>query len=66
MPEWTLKDDAEPQGSSDGFWYDINNGDVEPETVLADEAQLAKVKAAVATLASFEQAMQNAGLLNEF
>ena len=67
MLKWKLKDGAEPQGSSDGFWYDISSGGyIRPAEVLADEEQIAQVKAAVELLASFETAMNEAGLINEF
>ena len=65
MPEWTFKDDAATQGSSDGFWYDINNGYIKPAEVLSDPDQLAKLTAAIETVASFEGAIHGAGLIED-
>ena len=65
--EWKFKDGAKPQGSSDGFWYDLTDGGyLKPEKVLDDPAQLQAVREAVALLRSFEQALEDAELLNEF
>ncbi len=64
--EWKFKKDAKPQGSSDGFWYDLNNGYVNPEGVLDDPVQLAAVQSSISTLADFEEALEEAELLNEF
>ena len=65
--EWKFKENAAPQGSSDGFWYDITRGGyIKPEDVLADPEQLEKVTEAVNVLESFEAALESAGLLEEF
>jgi hypothetical protein len=65
--DWKFKEDAEAQGSSAGFWYDITDGGyLNPAEVLADEYQIAKVNAAVKTLESFELAMEAEGLIQEF
>jgi hypothetical protein len=65
--EWIFKDGAKPQGSSDGFWYDLTlGGYLKPERVLSDPKQLAVVNDAIATLRSFELALEDAELLNEF
>jgi hypothetical protein len=64
---WKFKEDAEAQGSSAGFWYDVTDGGyINPAEVLADEDQIAKVNAAVKTLKSFEQALEANGLIQEF
>jgi len=54
MTDWKLREDAEPQGGSDGFWYDINNGYIKPELLLSDVSQIQRVNEAVDTLSSFE------------
>jgi len=65
--DWKFQENAEPQGGSDGFWYDITEGGyIKPEFLLANSAQLDMVRNAVAVLESFESALEDAGLLNEF
>ena len=65
--EWTFKDGVEPQGSSDGFWYDlVLGGYIKPEELLADEGQLKELKEAISLVVSFETALEDKGLLNEF
>jgi len=64
--QWNFKNAARPQGSSNGFWYDIANGYIKPEEVLADPEQVALVRQAQHTLQNFEQAMEAADLINEF
>jgi len=64
--EWKFKNDAPMQGSSDGFWYDLANGYVKPEAVLADADQVAMLRDAQHLLQGFERAMEAAGLVNEF
>jgi len=65
--EWKFKDGAEPQGSSDGFWYDMTDGGyIAVDEALADDVQIAAVDHAVEVLQSFEAAMQKAGLIIEF
>ena len=63
---WKFKDDVKPQGSSDGFWYNIANGYINVEEVLASEDQMDRVFKALETLQSFEEAMKNEGLIIEF
>jgi len=64
---WKFKDGVEPQGSSDGFWYDLTRGGyIHPEELLDDKMQLAAVEAAISTLVDFEKAMNEAELINEF
>jgi len=66
MIEWKFKEDAEPQGGSDGFWYDIHNGYISPEKVLANPEQLEVLKQALDTISSFERALEEAELVIEF
>ena len=63
--KWRFKTDAEPQGAGD-FWYDLYHGGyIKPYEVLADKKQIAKLKAAIAIVGSFEDALDNAGLIFE-
>jgi len=64
---WKFKDDAEPQGSSDGFWYDLTlGGYINLEDVLEDKEQLKAAEDAIQLLSSLEDAMMENGVLNEF
>lgn len=65
--EWKFKENAPVQGSSDGFWYDINYGGyIIPEDVLADEEQIKKFYEALDIVNSFETALESNGLLEDF
>jgi len=65
--EWKFKKDAEPQGSSDGFWYDLMSGGyIRPQDILEDKEQLEKLNESIRVVSSFEVAMGNADLINEF
>ena len=65
--EWKFKKDAEKQGSSDGFWYDLTSGGyIKPEEVLEDEKQLEKLNNAIDIVLSFEKSLEKADLLEEF
>jgi len=65
--EWRFKENAEPQGSSDGFWYDLTSGGyIRPAEVLKDEKQVEQINDAIKLLQSFEQALEDNNLLNEF
>jgi len=65
--EWKFKKDAQMQGSSDGFWYDlIDGGYIKPEEVLEDVEQLKKLNDAIGIVSSFEEALHKAELLEEF
>ena len=67
MTKWNFKIDAEPQGSSAGFWYDIADGGyIDIDAVLTDKAQRDYLRKIIAEVRSFESALENAGLLNEF
>lgn len=64
---WDFKIDAEPQGTSNGFWYDITMGGyIKPEEVLDNKDQIKKLKEAIELVQSFEEALEENGLLNEF
>jgi lipid-A-disaccharide synthase-like uncharacterized protein len=64
--QWKFKKDAEPQGGSDGFWYDLTMGGyIKLEHVLADKDQLKAATDAVALLSSLENAMIANELINE-
>ena len=64
--EWKFKKDPKPQGEGD-FWYDLTNGGyIKPEDVLADATQLAELQKAIAILESFQDALAEAELLEDF
>ena len=64
--DWKFKAGAPTQGGSDGFWYDLTAGGyIKPEEVLADPAQVIKLNKAIDLVSSFEDALENAGLLEE-
>jgi hypothetical protein len=65
--KWKFKKGAKPQGSSDGFWYDLTlGGYINLFEVLEDEAQIKLVAEAVMLLYSLELNMGKKNLLNEF
>jgi len=65
--KWKFKEDARPQGGSDGFWYDITDGGyIDPSKVLADKQQLDELLKAVTLVKSFEDSMTENELINEF
>ena len=67
MEEWDLIEDAEPQGSSNGFWYDLTGGGyIKLEKLIKAPDQLERARDAVRTLESLEKALEAATLLNEF
>ncbi len=59
---WQFKPDADPQSFSD-FWYDLQNGYIQPSRILADPEQIKKLEEAERTIASFRDAAEDAGLL---
>ncbi len=64
---WALYVDATPQGSSDGFWYDLTDGGyINLDELIKDPIQLNKANNAVNLLLSLENALKKAELLNEF
>ena len=67
MIQWELNTDAEPQGSSNGFWYDlIDGGYINLVDLIKNSEQLKQAEDAVRTLESLQDALENANLLNEF
>lgn len=65
--KWKLKEDATPQGSSDGFWYDLTDGGyIRPDELIDDKDQLKKVLEAIQMLRSLEEALNDAELIEEF
>ena len=65
--DWKFKKNAEPQGSSSGFWYDITSGGyIRPEELIEDAGQLEKLKAALRLVRDFELSMEKAELIIEF
>lgn len=65
--EWKFKKDVEPQGGSNGFWYDITSGGyIKPVELLDDKEQLDELSKAINIVSSFEQAMIDNELINEF
>ncbi len=65
--KWKLDLDAEPQGSSNGFWYDITDGGyIKVEELLTDKKQIQAVEDAIDLLMNLERTLVNAELLNEF
>lgn len=61
---WKFKPVLEPVGQIGFFWYDLAKGDyIKPEKILIDKDQIEKLKAAVATVLSFELALQAEDLL---
>ena len=62
-----LNTDAEPQGSSSGFWYDLTDGGyIELDKLLTDKPQIKAAKDAVDLLKSLELALNSVNLLSEF
>jgi len=67
MINWEFKEDAEQQGGSDGFWYDITDGGyIRPEELLKNEEQIKKINEAIDIVMSFEKALEDNDLILEF
>ena len=65
--EWELDLEAEPQGSSNGFWYDLTDGGyIDLSKLLKNSDQLEMAYGAISLLHSLEVALDNNTLLNEF
>jgi hypothetical protein len=65
--EWKLKKDAEPTGSSDGFWYDITDGGyIDLNNLLDDDDQIKKANDAIDLLCDLRDCLEENELLNEF
>lgn len=67
MIKWELNLNAEPQGSSNGFWYDLTGGGyIELDKLLTDPNQVKLANNAIATVKSLQDVLEQAALLNEF
>ena len=65
--KWELDLKAEPQGSSDGFWYDLTDGGyIDLEKLITNKAQLNIALKAIEILESLQDTLENNSLLNEF
>ena len=65
--EWKFKKNLEPVGSSNGFWYDLTDGGyIIPKDILTNKDQITAVYEEIYLLESFEKALKNEELLNEF
>ena len=64
--DWKFKKDAEPQGTSDDFYYCLTQGYIRANDALADKDQIKMVNDAIEVLRSFEDAMRDAELIKEF
>lgn len=64
--EWTFVDGPPDQSSSDDDWYALHDrGYIRPEEVLTDAEQVARIREAEATLASFFEALREKGIRQE-
>ena len=64
--KWDFINDPPDQSSSDDDWYALHHGGrIKPENVLADPKQIAKVREAEKTLASFFEALRDADIRTE-
>ena len=65
--KWELDLEAEPQGSSNGFWYDVTDGGyIDLSKLLKNSDQLEMAYNAISLLHSLEVVLNNNTLLNEF
>jgi len=65
--DWKFKKDIPPQGSSDGFWYDITDGGyIRPKEILGDEEQLKILNEALRIVSNFEWTIKSKGILEQF
>lgn len=64
--DWTFIPNPPDQSSSDDDWYALHHGGyLKPEAILADPAQIQKVREAEAVLVSFFTAVRDAGIREE-
>lgn len=64
--EWKFKEGLKPI-SSDDFWYDLTCAcHIDPEKLLEKKFQAGKLLQAIELIESFERALEEAGLLEEF
>ena len=67
LQNWKFKKNIKPVGTSNGFWYDITMGGyIKPEELLDDPEQLNKLEKALKLVETFERALKDNDLLNEF
>jgi len=65
--KWKFKKYVEPQGSNNGFWYDISDGGyIRPDELLDDPKQNKKVAEAIDLLISFKEALTDNELIIEY
>lgn len=65
--DWKLNTEAEPQGSSDGFWYDLTDGGcIKLDKLLLDVGQVQAARDAIDLLVSLKASLDKAELLLEF
>lgn len=65
--KFVFKINAQKQGGSNNFWYDLTQGGyIKPEEVLKNIEQLVQLQKAINTVRNFELALEEYGLLNEF
>jgi len=63
--KWKFIEDPPDQSHSDEEWYALNNGYIKPEAVLADQAQIDALEAAIDLIHSFFDALDEAGIRTE-
>ena len=64
--DWKFRDDAEPMLMTDNFWYMlVEGGYLKPEVYLSDQDQRDQVANAISILCSFENALEDNGLIEE-
>ena len=64
--KWDFMSGADPVFKTDGFWYLINEGYINPKKLLANEEQIKIVEDALEILKSFEEELIYQGLLEEY
>ena len=67
ITNWKFKKDLARIGTSDDFWYDLNeSGYIEPFNILENGEQLQQLLEAISLVRNFEKALEAKGLLDEF
>ena len=62
---WKFQEDADIQYCSDGFWNGLDDGSIDPETVLDDPEQIEQLQEAIDLVKSFEEALRDEDLIEE-
>lgn len=58
---------SDPQGTSNGFWYDITDGGyIKPEDILVDQERASKLNEAIKLLEDFRDELSDDEMLNEW